>query len=111
MGGLERYNQPAPPQKLGNDSVYGSGIDGTVVIASTLVSISRDMHYDNLTVNLGCHLNTNGFRVFVRNTLTLNGSMGVSSSASVSDGTLKGSTPAATSVTYSVGGASPGNTA
>lgn len=109
MGGIERYNVPLPAQKLGNDSVYGTGVDGNVVIASNPVTITRDMYYDNLTVNANCHLNTNGFRVFVKNTLTLNGSIGIRSTDSVSAGTLESRTPAGTSTTYSVGGSSGNN--
>jgi hypothetical protein len=56
---------------IGNDSVYGTGFDGTVSIASN-TSLSRDMYYMNLTVDSGVHLNTNGFRVFVKNILRNN---------------------------------------
>ena len=110
MAGLERLNSPAKVQRIGNDSVYGTGSDGTVVIASN-TSISRDMYYNNLTINTGVHLNTNGYRVFVKNTLTLTGNIGVASSQTVSNGTLSG-TPAVASgsLTKAIGGNSGGNT-
>lgn len=108
MATLDRYGFTAP-QRIGNDSVYGTGFDGTVTIASN-TSLSRDMYYMNLTVNNGVHLNTNGFRVFVKNTLTLNGTIGVTASTTVSDGTVKGTTPAATSQSAGIGGSAYGAT-
>lgn len=110
MTGLERFNSPAKAQRIGNDSIYGTGSDGTVVIASN-TSLSRDMYYLNLTVNTGVHLNTNGYRVFVKNTLTLTGNIGVNSSQTVSAGTVSG-TPAVASgsLTKAIGGNSGGNT-
>jgi hypothetical protein len=108
MGALERLNSPAKVQRIGNDSVYGTGSDGTVVIASN-TSLTRDMYYDNLTINSGSHLNTNGFKVFVKNTLTINGSIGVTSGASISSATIAGTTSGA-SVTDSIGGSAFGAT-
>lgn len=52
------------------DSVYGSGMDGNVIISSN-TTLTRDMFYNNLTVNPGIVLDTAGFRVFVRNVLAL----------------------------------------
>ena len=92
-----------------NDAVYGTGADGTVVIASS-ASLSRDMYYANLTINSGAHLNTNGFRVFVQNTLVINGTIGVNSSTTISDGTVKGNTPVSTSQTAGIGGNAYGGT-
>ena len=51
------------------DSIYGSGKDGTVTISSN-TDLTRDMYYSNLTIAPGVHLNTNGWKVFVRNLLT-----------------------------------------
>jgi hypothetical protein len=76
MAGLEKFGSPAKVQRIGNDSVYGTGSDGNTVIASN-TSLSRDMYYNNLTVNNGVHLNTNGYRVFVKGSLTLDGNIGV----------------------------------
>jgi len=107
MGALERFNSPAKVQRIGNDSVYGTGSDGTVIIASN-TSLTRDMYYSNLTINNGVHLNTNGFKVFVKNTLTVNGSIGVASGVSVSTATVAGTANIATSVTNSIGGTASG---
>lgn len=49
--------------------IFGTGADGNVTISSGTTTITRDMHYRNLTV-LGGTLNVNGFRVFVSETLT-----------------------------------------
>ena len=51
---------------------YGSGNDGSITISGN-TTLTRDMYYNNLTINSGVTLNTGGFRVFVKRTLTLNG--------------------------------------
>lgn len=56
-------------------SLYGAGIDGDVTI-SVNTTLIRDMYYNNLTVNLGVVLNTNGYKVYVKDTLTNNGTIG-----------------------------------
>lgn len=109
MTGLERFNSPAKAQRIGNDSIYGTGSDGTVVIASN-TSLTRDMYYNSLTINSGSHLNTNGFKVFVKNTLTVNGSIGINAGVAVSNATLVGTSNTATSTTNSVGGSAAGVT-
>lgn len=50
---------------------YGDGSDGTVTISSGTTSLARDMYYDNLTVSGTGILDPNGFRVHVKNTLTI----------------------------------------
>jgi len=109
MTGLERFNSPAKAQRIGNDSVYGTGSDGTVIIASN-TSLTRDMYYSNLTINNGIHLNTNGFKVFVKNTLTVNGSVGISAGVAVSNATLVGTSNIAANTTNSIGGSAAGVT-
>lgn len=105
--GIERIETSV--SRLGNDEVYGNGIDGTVIIASS-TSLARDMYYENLTVNSGISLNTNGYKVFVKNTLTINGTLGISSGTSVPAGTVIGTTPVAQSTTDSLGGNAAGAT-
>lgn len=65
---------PALISPLRPDAVYGSGSDGNVTISST-TNLTRDMHYQNLTVDSGQVLNTNGFRVFVRGSLSGTGTI------------------------------------
>jgi len=60
-------------QLLFND-VFGSGKDGDVTISAD-TTLTSDMFYDNLTVDVTKTLNTGGFRVFVKGTLTLNGTI------------------------------------
>jgi len=45
---------------------FGDGSDGDVVI-STNTSLLRDMYYESLVINDGVVLNSNGFRIFVKN--------------------------------------------
>lgn len=51
------------------DIIFGDGSDGDVTISSN-TTISRDMYYNNLTINSGFTLNPSGYRVFVKNTFT-----------------------------------------
>lgn len=53
---------------------FGDGSDGDVTISSP-TSLTRDMFYDNLTVEAAQTLNPAGFRIFVKNTLTLTGTI------------------------------------
>lgn len=114
MGSLDRYNN-ARTQRLGNDSIYGQGTDGNVTISAN-TTLTSDKYYDNLTVNSNITLLTNGYRVFVKNTLTNNGYIGVGTvtagepSASIAAGTIVG-TSSLTAITYSLGGSGGGSTA
>ena len=106
---MERINKPII-QRAGNDTVYGNGIDEDVVIPSgTTVTITSDMYYNSLNIQSGGILLTNGYRVFVKETLTINGHMGIGSvsggvigetASAISDGTLKGQSP----ISYRAGG-------
>ena len=51
---------------------FGDGSDGDVTISST-TTLTEDMYYNNLTVNSGVALNTGGYRIYVKDTLTVNG--------------------------------------
>lgn len=111
MAGIQKYNSPAKVQRTGNDSVYGTGSDGNTIISSN-TSLSRDMYYNNLTINNGYHLTTNGFKVFVKGNAVINGSIGIKSTDStISANTISGHTPANTAVTYSLGGSTKDNSA
>lgn len=55
------------------NSIFGDGNDGDVTIASGTTSLSRDMYYNNLTIQTGGTLDTAGYRVFVKGTLTFEG--------------------------------------
>lgn len=53
--------------------VFGSGDDGNVTLGGGVTQLTRDMAYNNLTVPAGSTLENLGFRIFVRETLTLRG--------------------------------------
>lgn len=62
----------------GIDEVFGDGSDGSVTISSgQTVYLSNDVYYEDLTIESGGTLFTNGFRIFVNGTLTNNGSIGM----------------------------------
>ena len=108
------------------DAVYGTGNDGsatmdgtTVVIGVTPVTLgylvytmTRDTYFYNLTINSGVRLNTNGYRVFVKNQLTLanNSLIGFTNGFALS-GSIQGGGAVDTAVTHSLGGASQTRTA
>jgi hypothetical protein len=52
------------------DSLFGDASDGDVTI-SAFTTLSREMHYNNLTVTATGQLKPNGNRIFVRGTLTI----------------------------------------
>jgi hypothetical protein len=60
---------------VGVAALFGSGADGNATLSGAGNTLSRDTYYDNLTLNAGAKLNTNGYRLFVAGTLTMgNGS-------------------------------------
>lgn len=109
MSGIVRANKQTV-QRTGNDAVYGSGLDGNGYINAT-TTITSDMYYNDLEITSSGILLTNGYRVFVKGTLTLNGHIGMGSVSSgtvgepasdISDGTVAGNTTSA--ITYRLGG-------
>jgi len=92
------------------DEIYGSGADGNVTI-STNTTLTRDMYYNNLTIADGVHLNTAGYKVYVRNSLSFSSlvanqattSIGLKNGSSAVGSLASGSINAATN---SLGGAS-----
>ena len=55
-------------------SLFWDGSDGDVTISGN-TSLSKDMYYNNLTVNNSIVLTSNGYRIFVKWTLTNNGTI------------------------------------
>jgi len=64
------------------NAIYGSGEDGSVTLdgssavagmspSSQIYTMTRDMFFYNLTIGPSVHLKTSGYRLFVKNTLTL----------------------------------------
>jgi len=54
--------------------MFGSGTDGDVIINGTR-SLTKTMNYNNLTISSKATLNTNGFAIYVRNQLILDGTV------------------------------------
>lgn len=52
--------------------IWGDTSDGSTTI-SVNTALTKEMHYNNLTINSGVYLQPAGFRIFVKGTLTLNG--------------------------------------
>ena len=120
MPGLVRYGAPSAMASFidSPDSVYGTGMDGSVTLdgtttvlsmapSSSVYTMTKDIYCYNLTINASVTLKTAGYRLFVKNILTLNASSvigfttGFSTSGSIAQGGA-----ANTAVTNSLGGAS-----
>ena len=72
-----------------NTTAFGDGSDGDVVIAVS-DTLTEDMYYDNLTIETGQILNTDGYRIFVRHTLTLEGTAIISNNGNAGVTTTPG---------------------
>jgi len=57
----------------GSTNIFGTGIDGNVTLGSGQTTLTKDMYYNNLTLQNGATLATGGYRIFVKNTLDLQG--------------------------------------
>jgi len=105
------------------DPTYGTGMDGSVTLdgtttilsmapSSSVYTMTRDIYCYNLTINANVTLRTAGYRLFVKNLLTLGASSvigfttGFSTAGSIAQGGA-----ANTAVTHSLGGASSTQTA
>jgi hypothetical protein len=109
MSGLFSYGS-STTQRTGNDAIYGQGTDGDVTISSS-ISLTSDKYYNNLTVNASRSIITNGYKIFVKNTLTLNGFITINQGVgATTDGTLHAST-ASTNVSNVLGGIGAGSSA
>ena len=99
--------EPVFLDRLGGDEIYGFGQDGNVTLTSN-ASLSRDMYYNNLTINSGVTLDTNGYRVFVAGTLTFTDSTSKIGrfSNKTTTGTLKGGFAKGVAATDTLGGKS-----
>lgn len=77
------------------DPVYGSGSDGSVTI-STNTTLTSDKYYYNLEISANTNLITGGYRIFVKNLLTLrNGSLIGFTTGSTANGSISGGGAAA----------------
>ena len=107
------------------DPIYGTGVDGSVTLdgtttilgmtpSSNVYTMTADLYFHNLTINAGVHLQPNGYRIFVKNILTMgNGSRigfttGFATAGSIGAG---GAIGQLVSQAHSLGGASSTQTA
>lgn len=106
------------------DFVYGTGMDGdatldgsttvlSMVPSSSVYTMTKDLYFDDLTINASVRLNPAGYRIFVKNVLTFAGgdatigfTTGFSTAGSIAQGGA-----ASTAVTHSLGGSASGFTA
>jgi hypothetical protein len=74
QGPVGPQGPPGIPATSTPGSLFGDATDGSQTLSSN-TTMTRDMFWDNLTINPGVTLFTNGYRVFVRFTLTNNGTI------------------------------------
>lgn len=125
MSAFAKYGTNSLAQFLdAPDSVYGNGDDGSVVFdgsstvlgfapSSSVYSMTRDIYCQNLEVAANVSLQPNGYRIFVKNLLTLNDSSVIGWATSTgwsTTGTLQQGGALQTSVTNSLGGNGDGGT-
>ena len=53
---------------------YGNGADGDATITSN-TTLTKDMYYDNLTINATFDLNADGYRVYCKSSFVINGTL------------------------------------
>ena len=108
----------------GVDSVYGTGADGDAVLdgtttvlsmapSSSVYSMTRDIYFNDLTINASVRLAPNGYRIFIKGTLKFmgnNSTVGFTTGFSTAGSIAQGGA-ASTAVTHSLGGSATGFTA
>lgn len=120
MAGIVRYNvQGTLSQFLDSpDPIYGTGVDGDAVLDGTstvlgmvpvlsVYSMTSDLYFDDLTIANGVRLAPNGYRIFVKNNLSLgtNSVIGFETGYATA-GSIGQGGAINTAVTHSLGGAS-----
>lgn len=69
---------------------FGDGTDGDVTIAAGTTTLTRDMNYNNLTVQSGGILKPAGWRIFVKGTLTINAGGTINDNGNDASGSIAG---------------------
>lgn len=91
--------------------LYGSGLDGSTVLSGTSNTLLEDAFYYNLTLADNATLDTAGYRLFVKNTLTVGSGVVIGRpGGSVAVGSVNGGGAVDANVTNSLGGAGAGGT-
>lgn len=125
MPGIERYPaQNTLAQFLDSaDPIYGTGMDGNATLngssavlgmtpSGNVYQMTRDIHFQNLSISSGVRLAPNGYRIFVKGSLNFGtgSSIGYVTGYSTA-GSIQQGGAASTSVTHSLGGSAVGFTA
>ena len=110
------------------DIVYGNGYDGTqtldgtttitlgdsttIVPSASVYSLTRDVYFNDLTINASVRIAPNGYRLFVKGILKFNNNSIIGFTTGYSTaGTIQQGGAAATAVSHSLGGSSSTATA
>lgn len=98
----------AAPWEAVSGYVFADGFDGDVVISGD-TNLTRDMLYDDLTVD-GATLSTLGHRVFVAGTLTFLNSAQIAHNGNAASGSSAGTGPSGSNCVGSISGGAGGTT-
>jgi len=79
--------------------LFGAGIDGDVTLGSN-ITLTRDMYYNNLTINSDFTIETNSFRIYIKGTLTIG-------ATTLVDGIIKAVGTNGTNASSATGAAAP----
>lgn len=61
----------------GSNYLFGDGSDGNVSLSSGTTTLSRTMYYNNLTLSGSAIIDANGFKIYVKGTLTISGTASI----------------------------------
>ncbi len=126
MGLLTKYGtSPLSSFSDAPEIIYGTGSDGSVVFdgsstvlglapSSNVYSLTRDIYCYNMTVSDSVRIQPNGYRIFVKNLLTLGDASRIgwaNNTGWATAGTIQQGGAAMASVTHSLGGHSDIGTA
>jgi hypothetical protein len=86
--------------------IFGDGADGDVTITAGTTTLSRDMMYNNLTIQNAGILKPRGFHIYVKGTLTINAGGRIDDNGVAGGTGVSGGTALANVSTSSLGGGS-----
>jgi len=96
---------PSPVSGQFMSGMFGDGSDGDVTIAAGTTVLSREMHYNNLTLATGATLKSAGNRIFVNGTLTFSDASSINDNGNAGSGANGGVGLAARGYLGATGGA------
>lgn len=79
---LSSINAQTAIEEIQLFALLGSGADGSPTYNSGTITLTRSMYYENLTLTGSAVLKPNGFKIFVRNTLSISGDAAIDHSGS-----------------------------